>query len=188
MRHVRGASFDEVISEWANREGCTVDQILLSRMPLINRLPLDTTWTKVVVEKEDVSSLRLIREAAWNDLSFSTGDIQIAARNIDIFSRIRLVLPDEIISYAGLTRQQYFDRLVQDVVRFRSQAATTGLNLTLILIGSCQNGPLTILEGNHTAMGLCFKHFIDAPELQYPVHYAYVGASPEMIHYPFFHS
>lgn len=187
MRSIREASLGEVISVWANRESCDYNQILLNRMPLINRLPLDTNWIKATVEKDDILPLRLINETAWNDLSFSTGDIQIAARNLDIFSRVKLVLPDEIISHAGLTRQQYFDRLVQSLAKFRSKAVATGLNLTLILIGCCQDGPFTVLEGNHTAMGLYFRYFIDAPEHQYPLHYAYIGASPEMIHYPFFH-
>lgn len=186
MRKIRGANFDEVISVWADREGCATDQILLNRMPLINALPLDTTWIKTEVEKDDLPSLKLIKEVKWNDLSFFTGDIQIAACNLEIFTKVRLVLPDQMIS-AGLTRQQYFDRLLQNLSKFRSQAAATGHNLTLILIASCQNGPYTILEGNHTAMGLYFRYFIDAPQLQYPSHCAYMGISSEMIHYPFVH-
>lgn len=132
-------------------------------------------------------SLRLINEISWNDLSFSTGDIPIAARNVEIHGRVKLPLPREVIT-DGLTRQQYFDRLVQNLSEFRSQAAAAGHNLTLILMSCRQGGPFTILEGNHTAMALYFRHFIDEPQIQYPAHYAYLGVSFDMVNYQFFHS
>lgn len=93
LNFIRRTDLKEVISEWANREGCDEDQILLNRMPLINRLPVDTTWSEVRIEKEDLPSLRLINEISWIDLSFSTGDIPIAARNVEIHSRVKLPLP-----------------------------------------------------------------------------------------------
>ena len=187
MEQICIVEFEEVITEWAKRENCSKEQIWLKRDPVLSRLPFDTTWSKIKITKEDLPSLKLINgDIGWLDLSVHTGDIEIASRNVDIFSKMPNKLPQGMLPN-GKTRQEYFDELVVSLHKFRRLAGRRTQNLTLVLISTGFNNSYTILEGNHTAVGLYLRHFIDTPQAQYPDQIAYLGISKDMINNRFYH-
>lgn len=204
LKYVYEVKYAEVLGQWLRREydnakrGGQVPQgfealiadsdyddpiknqqrlnLLYYRCPLLCALPIDTRWFKIEVAKEDLELLQVIKEVSWNVLSGGTGEIVIAARNFIRFSEN----PTEIPEIANPTVQKWFKDLVKALQTFRSQVDSSGLNLTLILIGTSKGGPFTILEGNKTAIGLYLKYFVDHPQLSYLVHSSYVGLSPAM--------
>jgi len=170
----------EVVSEWAKREGQSISQILHERDPLLRELPSDTVWFKVSINKDDLSSLKVINtDYSWQYVSDCTGEIKRIVQNLPILlknpPRFNGLMDDRRTPV-----QQYVHDLIRKLQKFRDSAWDAGHNLTLILISSTKAGPFTILEGNHTAVGLYFKYFIDDPELPYPTHNSYVGISTSM--------
>ena len=157
-----------------------------SRKPLIDSLPEDTIWQKVEITKQNLLALRLINDLSWNDLSFFSGEIPLAITNLEYYWKCPLKLPHFVLP-DGVTRQQYFDRLLWSLSAFRRKNSCAGNNLTLILLSSNRNGPFTILEGNHTAVALYFRYFIDQPQIVYPTQQPYVGISPRMYTDQFYH-
>jgi hypothetical protein len=153
-------------------------------------LPKNVKWYEVEITKQDLPSLKLIKEPAWNDLSFYSGDLRIAALNLDDYCLVPPILPDlhPPNPFDGRTRQQRFDDLLKSLQKFRTNAAANELDLTLVLIGTNKQGPFTILEGNHTAVALYFRYFVDNPSLKYPTHRVYVGISEEFVTYLWFHN
>jgi predicted DNA-binding protein (UPF0251 family) len=171
---------DEVIRQWATRESVTEAALKHNRRPLLNALPKDTAWKKVLLEKDDFESLRLINyDVSWVTLSNQTGRLDISAKNFEEFLNKPLQLPARHVS-DGRTLQEYFDGLVKSLSTFRLNAANPTHNLNLILIGSNVAGPFTVLEGNHTAFALYMHYFIDNPTLNYPIHESYLGTSDTM--------
>jgi hypothetical protein len=178
--------FEDVLTEWAKREEKQVYNLLLSRGNMISRLPLDTQWFKVELAKQDLPLLRLIKDLSWNDLSAFTGDIEIAANNFQIYTKVPLRLPPMRLP-DGRTRQEYFDTLLRNLRKFRKNAGNPKHNLTLIMVSSSTTKPFTNIEGNHTAMALYFRYFVDRRQLTFPTLYAYAGVSMGMSKYPWFH-
>jgi hypothetical protein len=179
---------DEVIRQWAKREGVTESVVKQTRRPLLKALPKDTAWKKVLFEKDDFESLRLINnDVSWVILSSQTGRLDVSAKNFEEFLNKPLQLPAHRLS-DGRTLQEYFDGLVKSLSTFRLNAGNPNHNLNLILISSNVSGPFTVLEGNHTALGLYMHYFIDNPTLNYPTHESYLGTSNTMTnckwHYP----
>jgi hypothetical protein len=130
--------------------------------------------------------MRLINDLSWNDLSFFTGKIPLAISNFEYFTKQPLKLQHQTLSNE-ITRQYYFDKLMWSLSDFKNKVGLAGHNLSLILVGKNNNGPFTILEGNHTVMALYFEYYINHPYSQYPSHYAYVGISPNMFKCRFHH-
>ncbi len=180
MKYIGNVAFKEVASEWAKREKKTVEQLLHDRDPLIKKLPKDTSWFKVSISKDDLDSFRVLNyDIGWEIVSDYSGEFSSIARNVKTPTKINpkiayKLLPD------GRTVEKYVSDLIENIRKFRTSAGDKDHNLTLILIATNKGGPFTILEGNHTALGLYFQHFIDHPELPYPPHVSYVGISPSM--------
>lgn len=185
MRYLCAAKFEDVLTEWSKREKKEVCELLASRGSFILRLPVDTQWFKVELTGQDLPLLRLIRDTSWDDISAFTGDMEIAANNFRIFSKVHQKLPHEVLP-DGRTRQEYFDTLVEALLKFRQNAGDPNHNLTLILITSSRTKPFTIMEGNHTAMALYFRYFVDHKELTCPCVCAFAGESPRIFEYPWF--
>ncbi len=185
MKYLHSVKFEDVLAEWENREG--KEAYMARRGILIWSLPLDTRWFKVELAKQDLPLLRLFRDISWNDLSAFTGDIEIAANNLQIFSKVPLKLPSMRLP-DGRTRQEGFDTLLREILEFRQNAGDPNHNLTLIIITSSITKPFTILEGNHTAMALYFRYFVDYKELDCPCFHALAGVSQRMFEYPWFRS
>jgi hypothetical protein len=185
MKYLCAVTLNDILTEWANREKREVFDL---RAGMILRLPLDTQWFRAELSKQDLPSLRLIRYPSWDDVSCGTGDIEIAAKNVEIFSKVRLRAPNKVSpsERVGQDRQESFHRLVDELVKFRQNAGQSGHNLTLILVTSSRTKPATILEGNHTAIALYFRYFIDHKELVCPNLNAFVGISVNMCRYPWF--
>ena len=77
---------DEVIRQWATREDVTESVVKRTRCPLLKALPEDTAWKKVLIEKDDFESLRLINyDISWTILSNQTGRLDVSAKNFEEF-------------------------------------------------------------------------------------------------------
>lgn len=180
MKYHQGVDYKEVISEWAKKEKASPNEILRRRAPLLGALPKDTSWFKVSITKEDLGSLKVINsDIGWEIVSDYSGDIDHIVQNLSKFLKNPPPLPNRVLP-SGITLEQYVSGLIESLHKFRINAGNKGLNLTLILISSTKKGPFTILEGNHTAVGLYFRYFIDHPKLSYPTHDSYVGISSSM--------
>ena len=180
MKYYCTVDFKEVSSEWAIREKVPLQQLLHNRDPLIKRLPKDTVWFKVNVDKNDFASFRVIgSDIGWQIVSDFNCEIPSVARNTETPPKINSSLAHQLLP-DGRTIQKYVSDLVEGLRKFRESAGDKNHNLTLILIAPIKEGPFTILEGNHAAVGLYFRHFVDHPELPYPPHTSYVGISPSM--------
>lgn len=69
----------------------------------------------------------------------------------------------------------YFEALLRRIGEVRTSLDGPECDLCLVLLDGCGGGPYVILEGNHTALALYLKHFVEEPEAPYPRHQAYVG-------------
>lgn len=186
MEYKSKVDYKEVISEWAKREKKCTSQLLQSRSPLLGALPESTIWFKVSIDKVDLDSLRVINsDISWQIVSDFTGEIKRIAQNLPMLYKYPPRLPHKTFP-DGRTLQQYVSDRIRSLQEFRVGAGDEGHNLTLILISSSKEGPFTILEGNHTAVGLYFRYFIDNPELPYPIHDSYVGISASMDRCPWY--
>jgi len=173
---------------WAKRENVSPSQLLYTRSPLLNALPNDTIWYKVSINKNDLDSLKVINgDFNWQIVSDNSWEIKRITSNLDKLSKCPPKLRYSVMPN-GRTSQQYVSDLIKKLQTFRNKAGAKDHNLALILISSTKNGPFTILEGNHTAVGLYFRYFIDHPELPYPTHDSYVGVSPSMKNCRWYHS
>ena len=180
--------FNEVLQTWAKRENKTLANLKEGRAPLLNSLPADTRWFKVMMSKNDLKELQVINEnACWGILS-SDGNMQAVADNLEIFTENPPNLPHLVIDGATLTWQTYFDHLVNSLNKFRKKSNEPNHNLTLILIASSMCGPYTVLEGNHTAVSLYFKYFKDQPEIEFQPFISYLGVSQSMPSCEWYHA
>jgi hypothetical protein len=160
------------------RERRTVASLLITRDPILRELPDDTMWHHVKLTKEDLGSLRVLKgDCPWEIVSDYTGELARIPPNLPRCRKLTVQRPSQRL-LDGRTRQQYFTDLLDKLQRFINQAGAKGHNLTLFLISTSQQGPFTIIEGNHTAVGLYHRYFIDQPTTPYPGHYSYVDVSP----------
>ena len=205
MKFLEKVTYNEVILHWIRREYLQSQDFLRSDVPNINpslisnpnlndpienklrrkflysyrgvilhTIPANTQWFKIEInQKEDLNSFRLINEVSWNYLSNNTGKLDIAANNFITFIRNEPQIQN-------LTLQQWVNENIDSLKEFREKANDSDLNLTLILIALSQNGPFTVIEGNHTVMSLFLKHFIDNLKFPYKIHNSYVGLSPNI--------
>lgn len=186
MEYLENSNLDEVIEFWARREDRTIPQLRYLRNPLLCEIPLNTQWIKVQLEREDLNSLRVINESAgWNILS-EAGSLDTLTLNLRQFSTEPPIMPFGLMP-DGRTWQQYIDDLIDGLQQFIANVGNQGLELGLILISSSYEGPFTILEGNHTAVGLYFEYVLEHPDRDYPQHYAYLGISPLMTSCQWYH-
>ena len=180
LKYLDKVDFGKVVVEWAKREKMSTKELLQNRNCLLKELPPDTSWLKVIIGKNDLRSLRVINnDVSWQILSDYSNELQRIIPNLENPPEI----PSELASqhsYDGRTIPEYTSRLIEDLKKFREKAGDKGNNLTLILIALTKEGPFTILDGNHTAVGLYARHFIDQPEVTYAPHAAYVGISASM--------
>ena len=163
MKYDGNVAFKEVASEWAKREKKTLQQFLHNRDPLIKKLPKDTSWFKVNISKDDLDSFRILNyDIGWQIVSDYSGEFPSIARNVKTPPKIHPSIAYQLIP-DGRTVEKYVSDLITSLRKFRASAGDKDHNLTLILIAPTKEGPFTILEGNHTALGLYFRHFIDHP-------------------------
>jgi hypothetical protein len=188
MRYLAEVAFAEVVEQWATRENKTVEQLRADRATLVDPLPRTTHWFKIRLCKSDLKRLQVINEfASWSLLTGLKGNLSLAARNTVTFSQKPPNLPNILLD-ATLTLPAYFARLLDSLNRYRAQAGSPNHNLTLILIASSKDGPYTILEGNHTAVALYFRYFVDHPDIRCQPFVSYIGISPEMQTVQWYHA
>lgn len=177
MNYNQNVSFTDVISEWAKRERKSVNQLVQDRNPLLEALPTDTSWFNVTINKNDLVSFKVINnDIGWQLISDYSMEIPNIPRNVENPLKIAPSIGTRKLPN-GRTVQKYVYDLITSLRAFRNNAGGPNNNLTMILIAPHKDGPFTILEGNHTAVALYFRHFIDHPEIEYPVHKSYVGIS-----------
>jgi hypothetical protein len=180
LKYLEEVGFGEVLEQWALREGKTLVGVIRDRNPLINTIPIDTRWFKVRIHKGDLRFVQVINEpASWNILSCWKVTLNIVVKNCTTFSQKPPNIPNVQLPN-GIPWPKYFRDLLDSLANFRAQAGNQEHNLTLILLASSREGPFTILEGNHTAVALYYRHFVDHPEIRWRACTSYVGISISM--------
>lgn len=144
------------------------------RWPVLNIFLLDLKWYKVVLDIEDLKSLRVIRDRGWSLLSGDSGNIDLAVENYVRFDGDPTKNPT--ITDGELKKE--FAGLMSSIKEYREKAGNPNHNLNLILVGPSKNGPFTIIEGNHSAMGLFLRYVVDHPKEPFPTISCYIGVSP----------
>jgi hypothetical protein len=188
LRNHLPVAYNEVLNQWATRDGLTVQQLQQIRNPLLSHLPIGMQWYKVTISKKDLKKLQVINELlGWSILSGFKGSVSLVAKNLEVFSQNPPSLPN--IPYdTTRTLPQAFRDLLNDLNRFRVNAGSPQHNLTLTLIASSRNGPFTILDGNHTAVGLYFRYYKDHPEVGFQPFTSYLGVSANMPSCQWYHT
>ena len=180
MKYLDQVDFKEIVAEWAKKEKTSTKELLQNRNCLLKELPPDTSWFKVIIGKDDLSSLRVINsDVSWQILSDYSNELQRIIPNLENPPEIPPQLASRR-SYDGRTIPEYTSKLIEELRDFREKAGDKNNNLTLILIAPTKESPFTILDGNHTAVGLYARHFIDQPNITYTPHPSYVGISASM--------
>jgi hypothetical protein len=202
MRYLSEVKLAEVIGAWLRREyvkakdlgfasGCFDESLVWDddyddrsknrarfeflyryRAPIMDvMLQASTRWRLVALERSDLGLLRVIEDPhGWSLLSGGEMSVDAAARGYLRFmggGGEKPALPDG----SG----PYFEALLRRIGEVRASLDGPGCDLCLVLLGGCVGGPYVILEGNHTALALYLKHFVEEPEAPYPRHLAYVG-------------
>lgn len=128
-------------------------------------------WHLVTLEKGDLRLLRVTEDPyGWSLLSGNDMRVDVAARSYLRFSGGA----DEIPALPEGSKP-YFEALLRGIGEVRGGLDGPGRDLHLVLLGRCRCGPFMILEGNHTALALYLKHFIEESEAPYSRHLSYVG-------------
>lgn len=128
-------------------------------------------WHLVTLERSDLRLLRVIEDPyGWSLLSGKDTRVDAAARSYLRFSGGA----DEMPALPEGS-EPYFEALLRGIGEVRTGLDGPERDLYLVLLGRCRGGPFMILEGNHTALALYMKHFMEEPEAPYPRHLSYVG-------------
>ncbi|MGA8621090.1 MAG: oligosaccharide flippase family protein [Candidatus Sulfotelmatobacter sp.] len=117
----------------SSRENAVRQALLfLRRGPMWRELPADTTWFEVELRAEDLNRIRFFPRAQWRRVA--QGSFYLS----DVVERIRIQLE-------ASSHDDFFGKL-----RILSSSVQDNLiNPAVLLIGINENGPLTILDGNH---------------------------------------
>ncbi len=117
----------------SSRENAVRQALLfLRRGPMWRELPVDTTWFEVELRTEDLDRIRFFPRAQWRRVA--QGSFYLT----DVVERIRVQLE-------ASSHDDFFGKL-----RILSSSVQDNLiNPAVLLIGVNENGPLTILDGNH---------------------------------------
>jgi O-antigen/teichoic acid export membrane protein len=117
----------------ARENGLRRALLFLRRGAMWRELPADTRWFEVELTADDLARIRFFPRAQWRRVA--QGNFHL----MDVVERIREQLN------ASATDDDFFRKL-----RLLSESLQESLvNPTVLLIGRDENGPLTILDGNH---------------------------------------
>lgn len=135
--------------------------LFLRRGAMWRELPRDTQWFEVDLVPEHLARIRFFPRAQWRRVA--NGSFYLK----DVVKRIRLKLDNSV-------QGEFFDKLR----RLSSSEDDEGVSHTVLLIGSDEHSPLTILDGNHRMAAAMLN--------QYPSswrRFRFVcGLSPKMTH------
>src|SRR5713226_3438817 len=134
--------------------------LFLRRGPMWRELPADTRWCQVELKSDDLARIRFFPRAQWRRVA--QGNFYLK----DGVERIRLGF--------GADDDDFFRKL-----RHLSDSLPNNLvNPTVLLIGVDENGPLTILDGNHRMAAAMLSQ---SPSTLRDLRFI-CGFSPAMIH------
>jgi len=126
------------------------------RQQLIDPIPPSTRWYKAILNGDDLQKLLVINCREWIEMYGSKRNPEDI---VDILvNHPKNGKPDLLAEFDKL--EEYKNR---------------DFDKTLILIGSNQNGPFTIIEGNHRVLTLFYKYLVLNPDVEYPPHEVLVG-------------
>jgi hypothetical protein len=122
-------------------------------------LPADTKWFEIELAAEDLSRIRFFPRAQWRRAA--NGSFYV----VDVVERIRQKLDSSV-------DDEFFDKL--RVLSYSLQDDI--INRTVLLIGSDDQAPLTILDGNHRMAAV----MLSQPGLPWERFRFICGLSPHM--------
>jgi O-antigen/teichoic acid export membrane protein len=125
---------------------------------LWNELPAGTEWYEFEVTEEDLSKIRVFPRAQWRKIA--RGDFSITTVT-ECMRKRRNIIDDGFLTKIDGIR----DRLLQD---------DSGLG-PVLLIGTSENKPLTVLDGNHRLVAA----MLATPSRVHRLHFL-AGLSPSM--------
>lgn len=132
----------------------------IRHLALWNELPSDTQWYEVELRKEHIDRIRVFPRAHWRNLSL--GSFAIA----DVAHRMR-THAHEIDGGFSLKISQIGENFLRP---------NTGLG-PVIVIGTSETAPLTILDGNHRLLAAMLAPTDGICRLRF-----FCGLSPHMMH------
>jgi O-antigen/teichoic acid export membrane protein len=106
--------------------------LLIRHLTLWNEIPEETEWYEVELNETDISQIRIFPRAHW--LKLARGDFSVSAVTERMRARRCVMDPTFLSKISAIS-----DQLLQEDVEFNA----------VILIGLNENGPLTVLDGNH---------------------------------------
>lgn len=133
--------------------------LFLRHRPLWAQLPADTEWYEVALEQEDLANILVFPRAQWARLTGRDFHIERAIRRL----RSRAGKADESFRARIATLQR-------ELVRGGSDPFGC-----VLLLASDQNGPFTILDGNHRLVAAALEPPLQVERLRF-----YLGISPRM--------
>lgn len=129
------------------------------RATMWRELPIDTLWWEVELDSEDVEQIRVFPRAQWR--SIARGNFHA-------------------LHVAELLRKQLDPgkpgELAAKIVALRNQMSNDGPRSTILLIGTAETQPSTLLEGNHRFVA----SLLLPPEIMLRRLRVVCGFSPEM--------
>jgi O-antigen/teichoic acid export membrane protein len=133
--------------------------LFLRRGAMWRELPADTKWFEIELAAEDLSRIRFFPRAQWRRAA--NGSFYV----VDVVERIRQKLDSSV-------DDEFFDKL--RVLSYSLQDDI--INRTVLLIGSDDQAPLTILDGNHRMAAV----MLSQPGLPWERFRFICGLSPHM--------
>jgi O-antigen/teichoic acid export membrane protein len=106
--------------------------LFLRRGAMWRELPADTQWFEVELTAEDLSRVRFFPRADWRRVA--QGNFYLT----EVIARLRV-----------LVTENSHDRFLRHLQRLSTSLHEDSVQPTVLLIGVSEQGPLTILDGNH---------------------------------------
>ena len=132
--------------------------LFVRHLTLWNELPEGTEWYEAELNERDLAQIRLFPRAHW--LRLARGDFSITSVTERMRARSRRMDPRFLSKISAISNQ-----LVHDDCEFNA----------LILIGMNENGPMTVLDGNHRLVAAMLASPSGLPKLRFMC-----GLSPRM--------
>ena len=132
--------------------------LFIKHLALWNEIPKGTEWYEVELNERDLGQIRMFPRAHW--LKLARGDFSITTVIERMRASRRMMDPSFLSKISAISEQ-----LVQDDGEFNA----------VILIGLNENGPLTVLDGNHRLVAAMLASPSCLPKLRFMC-----GLSPRM--------
>lgn len=132
--------------------------LFIKHLALWDEIPEGTEWHEVELNQRDLGQIRMFPRAHW--LKLARGDFSITAVTEHLRAKWHVMDPSFLSKISAIKHQ-----LLLEDVEFNA----------VILIGVSENGPLTVLDGNHRLVAAMLASPSGLPKLRFMC-----GLSPRM--------